>query len=319
MSDTSDLFTSMDRSRAQVAVIIPCRDEEATVVSVIDGFRRSLPGAHLVVVDNASVDRTSELARSAGAFVIREPRSGKGFAVRRAFAEVEADVYLLVDGDATYDPAAAPVMALEVLKGHADLVNARRVYEDARAERQGHVLGNRLLSGAIRWLFRSDIRDMLTGYKAFSRRLVKAMPLTSTGFEIETEMTVHALSLRAPIVELDAPYRERPAESFSKLRTFRDGSRILLMIGRLLVRERPLFASGVAAAAIAVTAVLIGAPVIVEFMTLGLVLKIPSAVLASALAILSFLMLVAGLVLDESKRSRHEVRYLTYLSTSRRT
>lgn len=300
----------------RVAVIVPCRDEEAAVVSVLDGFHRVLPDAMLVVVDNASVDRTAERARTAGATVIAEPRPGKGIAVRRAFAEVDADVYLLVDGDATYDPAAAPAMVRAIVEGRADFVNARRVYEDARAERQGHLLGNRLLSGAVQWLFGSQIEDMLTGYKGFSRRLVKTMPLTSEGFEVETEMTVHALSLRVPIVELDAPYRERPAESLSKLRTFRDGSRILLMIGRLLVRERPLLASGVAAGTIAAIAALIGTPVVVEFLTLGLVLKIPSAVLASALAILSFLVLVAGLVLDESKRSRHEVRYLTYLATS---
>ena len=303
--------------RAEVVVIIPCRDEEASIASVVANFRRELPTARIVVVDNASTDRTAEVAASAGAEVLVEDRPGKGNAVRRAFSDLEADVYLLVDGDDTYAASQAPRMIEEVATGRADLVNARRRYVNRDGERRGHVIGNKALSGTVRRVFGRDVRDMLSGYKAFSRRLVKAMPITSTGFEIETEMTIHALALRVPIVEVDAEYRERPLDSVSKLRTFRDGRRILWMIGRLMLRERPLLTLGGVAAALGVAAVVVGVPVILEFRELGVVLKIPSAVLASALGLLAVLVMVAGLVLDGTKGARFEVRYLTYLSASR--
>lgn len=297
-----------------VVVIVPCRDEEVSVAQVVTDFRRELPGARVVVVDNASTDRTAEIARAAGAEVIVENRPGKGNAVRRAFADLEAEIYLLVDGDDTYSAGQAPAMVEEIRSGRADLVNARRRYVNREGERRGHVLGNRALSGTVRRTFGSDVGDMLSGYKAFSRRLVKAMPITSTGFEIETEMTVHALALRVPVAEVDADYRERPLDSQSKLRTFSDGRRILWMIGRLILRERPLFALGSVAAIIGIVAVSVGIPVILEYRSLGLVLKVPSAVLASALSLLAVLVMVAGLVLDGTKSARSESRYLAYLS-----
>lgn len=297
-----------------VVVIIPCRDEEFAVAKVVADFRSQLPGARIVVIDNASQDRTADIARAAGAEVIVERRPGKGNAVRRAFADLDGDVYLLVDGDDTYSAELASQMTEEICSGRADLVNARRRYVNQHGERRGHVLGNRALSGTVRRMFGSDVGDMLSGYKAFSRRLVKAMPITSTGFEIETEMTVHALALRVPITEVDAEYRERPLDSASKLRTFRDGRRILWMIGRMMLRERPLLTLGSLAGIIGVIAILVGLPVIAEYRTLGLVLKIPSAVLASALGLLAVLVTVAALVLDGTKSARYEVRYLTYLS-----
>lgn len=301
-------------SNSDVVVIVPCRDEEVAVAHVVTDFLRELPGARVIVVDNASTDSTAEIARSAGAEVIFEGRPGKGNAVRRAFADLEAAIYLLVDGDDTYSAAQAPTMVEEIRSGRADLVNARRRYVSRDRERRGHVLGNRALSGTVRRIFGSDVGDMLSGYKAFSRRLVKAMPITSTGFEIETEMTVHALALRVPVTELDVDYRERGLDSESKLRTFRDGRRILWMIGRLMLRERPLLALGSVAALLGIVAVVVGIPVILEYQSLGIVLKIPSAVLASALGLLAVLVMVAGLVLDGTKSARSESRYLAYLS-----
>lgn len=300
-----------------VVVVIPCRDEEAAVPRVVADFKRELPEARIVVIDNASRDRTADVARRAGADVITERRPGKGNAVRRAFADIDADAYLLVDGDDTYSAVEAPQMIAEILSGRADLVNARRRYVRRSGERRGHVLGNRALSGAVRWIFGSEVSDVLSGFKAFSRRLVKAMPITSTGFEIETEMTITALALRVPVVEVDADYRERPFDSVSKLRTFRDGRRILWMIARMMLRERPLMAFGALAGVTGLVAVIVGIPVILEYRALGLVLKIPSAVLASALALLAVLVMVAGLVLDGTKSARFEVRYLTYLAGGR--
>lgn len=304
----------MPESQENVVVVIPCRDEEISVGKVVTDFRAALPHARIVVVDNASSDGTVAAAQAAGARVLTELRPGKGNAVRRAFADLDADVYLLVDGDDTYSASDAPEMVRHIVEGRADLVNARRRYVNRGRERRGHVFGNRALSGTVRRTFGSDVGDMLSGYKAFSRRLVKAMPITSTGFEIETEMTVHALALRVPIIEIDADYRERPADSASKLRTFRDGRRILLMIGRLVLRERPLLLLGALSALVALAAVVVGAPVILEYRQLGFVLKIPSAVLASAMSLLAVLVAVAGLVLDGTKSARFELRYLTYLA-----
>ncbi len=298
----------------EVVVVIPCRDEEVSVARVIADFRRELPAARIVVVDNSSQDRTAEVAEKAGAEILTESRPGKGNAVRRAFADLEADVYLLVDGDDTYSASRASEMIEEIIAGRADLVTARRSYVNIDGERHGHVIGNRLLSGTVRRVFGREVGDMLSGYKALSRRLVKAMPITSTGFEIETEMTIHALALRVPMLEIDAEYRERAPDSFSKLRTFRDGRRILGTIGRLVLRERPLFALGSIAILLGLLALVVGIPVIFEYRTLGLVLKIPSAVLSSALSLLAVLVMVAGFVLDGTKGVRFELRYLTYLS-----
>lgn len=298
----------------EIVVVIPCRDEETSIATVVGDFRRALPTARIVVIDNASKDRTAEVAASAGAQVLVEDRPGKGNAVRRAFADLEADVYVLVDGDDTYSAIQAPGMVEEIVAGRADLVNARRRYVNRGGERRGHVFGNKALSGTVKRIFGRDAGDMLSGYKAFSRRLVKAMPITSTGFEIETEITIHALALRVPITEVEADYRERAVDSASKLRTFRDGRRILSMIGRLMLRERPLMTLGVLASVLSIGAVVVGIPVILEFRELGLVLKIPSAVLSSALGLLAVLVMVAGLVLDGTKGARFEVRYLTYLS-----
>jgi glycosyltransferase involved in cell wall biosynthesis len=306
------------RVALRVAVIVPCHNEEAAVAGVVAGFHAALPSADIYVYDNASTDRTAEIAAEAGAIVRHEPRKGKGNAVRRAFADVDADVYLLVDGDDTYDASAAPLM-LETLVGERlDFVNAARRHENAAAYRPGHATGNRLLTGTVAKLFQSDVRDMLSGYKALSRRFVKSFPLVSSGFELETEMMVHALELGMPMRELEAPYRERPANSASKLRTYRDGARILMTIFRLVESERPFaFFAGIAGL-FAALSLGFGLPVVSEFLATGLVERFPTAFLAGFLGVLSVFSLFAGLILDQTRRMRHELKRLFYLGLTPR-
>ena len=227
-------------AKLSVAVLIPCLDEGATINTVVESFRRALPGATVYVYDNGSADDTAAAARAAGAEVRSEPRRGKGNVVRRMFADVSADVYFLVDGDSTYDAASAPRMLDTLIEQRCDMVNARRVAKNAKSYRPGHAWGNRALAGMTGWLFGSEIADLLSGYRAFSRRFVKSFPALSTGFEIETELTVHALELRMTVAEIETPYFARPAGSASKLSTFRDGARIVQTIFKLLRDERPL-------------------------------------------------------------------------------
>jgi glycosyltransferase involved in cell wall biosynthesis len=302
------------QQRWVVAVVVPCHDEELTVGTVVRDFLTQLPGATVFVIDNASGDGTARVAAENGARVIHEPRPGKGHAVRRAFAEIEADVYVMVDGDATYDASAAPQMVAMLLEQRLDYVNGRRSYDDPSGQRPGHVLGNRMLARAVSSIFRHPVGDLLSGYKALSRRFVKSFPVTSTGFEIETELGVHALQLQVPSAEHPSRYSDRPEDSVSKLRTFRDGRRILRTILRLALRERPLAVLGAASGLLIALALVVGLPVVVEFRSTGLVERFPTAILATGLAILAMLSAATGLILDAVQHARHETKRLAYLA-----
>jgi glycosyltransferase involved in cell wall biosynthesis len=281
---------------------------------VVEGFRRVLPAAQVYVYDNNSSDGTAAAAERAGAIVRHEQRQGKGHVVRRMFSEIEADVYVLVDGDATYDAAAAPILVDALVRKRLDLVNAARVAENTAAYRPGHALGNSLLTGAVRLVFGRDFADMLSGYKVFSRRFVKSFPAMSRGFEIETEFTIHALELQMPCEEIDTAYRERPAGSTSKLNTVRDGLRILLFIFRLCRDERPLQVFGGFGLLAVLLGILLGIPLIGEYLATGLVPKFPTAILAAALVNLGALLIIAGLTLDLVTKARQEIKRLAYLS-----
>ncbi|HEY3779019.1 MAG TPA: glycosyltransferase family 2 protein [Rhizomicrobium sp.] len=306
-------YAAVTETPARVAVLVPCFNEEAAIGQVVRDFRASLPTATVYVYDNCSRDLTAERAREAGAVVRHEERRGKGNVVRRMFADVEADIYVLVDGDDTYDAAAAPKLVQALVEGGYDIVSGRRVAVGEHAYRAGHVFGNHLLTGLTAAMFRVEIGDLLTGYRVMSRRFVKSFPFTAEGFGIETELTVHAVRLLMPIVEVDTRYKERPAGSVSKLSTWGDGFRILFTIVGLVREERPLvFFTGVFAI-LAIGSLILGTPVVVEYFRTGLVPRLPSAVLATALMSLGFLSLASGLILDTVTRGRWEVKRTAYL------
>jgi glycosyltransferase involved in cell wall biosynthesis len=298
----------------RVAVLIPCYNEAVAIGSVIAAMREALPDATVVVIDNNSQDDTAAIARAAGAAVLHEALQGKGHAVRRGFADIEADIYVLVDGDGTYAAAAAPAMVALLGDRHLDMVTGTRVSEAAAAYRRGHRLGNRVLTGLVGFIFGRGVSDMLSGYRAFSRRFVKSYPALATGFETETEFTVHALELAMPIADLPTAYRERVAGSVSKLNTWRDGARILRTILLLVKEERPLALFSLVAALLTVAALALGVPVIAEFMRTGLVPRLPTAVLATGLILLGMLALACGLILDSVARGRREMKRLAYLA-----
>lgn len=301
------------RTIARIAVLVPCYNEEAAIGRVVRDFRTALPTAAIYVYDNCSGDATAERAREAGAVVRLEERRGKGNVVRRMFADVEADIYVLVDGDATYDSTAAPMLVRTLVEGGYDIVSGRRVAVGEHAYRAGHVFGNHLLTGLTATMFRVKIADVLTGYRVMSRRFVKSFPFTAEGFGIETELTVHAVRLLMPTVEVDTPYRERPAGSVSKLSTWGDGFRILFTIVGLVREERPLiFFTGVFVL-LAIVSLVFGIPVVIDYFRTGLVPRLPSAVLATALMSLGFLALASGLILDTVTRGRWEVKRTAYL------
>ena len=299
---------------ARIAVLVPCYNESATVSSVIRDFQAHLPSAQIYVYDNASTDDTAFIARAAGAQVRHEPLRGKGNVVRRMLADVDADIYVLVDGDGTYDAASAPAAIQRLLDEQLDMVNCARVPVAESAFRPGHASGNRILSGIVKWIFGDRIRDMLSGYRIMSRRFVKSFPAFSAGFEIETELTVHALELRIPLAEIPTPYSERPEGSASKLNTISDGARILKLIFHLVKEERPLQFFSWTFIVLAALAVLLGLPIIHTFLQIGLVPRMPTAILATGLAILAFLALTCGLILDTVTRGRRETKRLFYLS-----
>jgi glycosyltransferase involved in cell wall biosynthesis len=298
----------------RVAVLVPCFNEEAAVGRVVRDFRAALPEAAVFVCDNNSTDRTAEIARAAGAEVLQEKHQGKGFVVRRLFADVEADVYVLVDGDATYDAASAGKLIARLLEDRLDMVVATRVHREQAAYRAGHLAGNRLLTAFVAAAFGPSFNDILSGYRVFSRRFVKSFPLLSSGFEIETEFTVHALELGLPVAEVATPYYPRPEGSASKLNTWRDGLRILATIVKLYRAERPL--SFFAAIGFALGAMSIGfaIPVFVTYVETGLVPRLPTAILSTGLMLLAFLSIAVGLVLDTVTRGRREMKLLAYLA-----
>ena len=309
-----DPATARDPGLApRIAVLIPCYNEAQAIGQVVADFLAALPTATVYVYDNNSTDGTREIAQAAGAVVRIETLQGKGNVVRRMFADIEAEVYLLVDGDGTYDAASAGKMVEMLLANSLDVVNAARVPVTEEAFRPGHVFGNRLLTGTVAVIFGSRTRDMLSGYRAFSRRFVKSFPALATGFETETELTVHALELRLPIAEIQTPYRDRPRGSASKLRTFRDGFRILRTILLLVKEERPLQFFTITALILVAVSLLLGIPVITEYLDTGLVPRLPTAVLAASGMILAFVSFVTGLILDTVTLARRELKRLHYL------
>jgi glycosyltransferase involved in cell wall biosynthesis len=298
----------------RIAVLAPCHNEAETIAQVVADFARALPGAAIWVFDNSSTDATAAKAEAAGALVRRAPLRGKGNVVRRMFSDIDADIYVLVDGDGTYDAAAAPAMVRRLVEEGLDMVCAARVSTDAEAFRAGHRFGNVALSGMVRMIFGRQFKDMLTGYRVFSRRFVKSFPAHSSGFEIETELTVHTLQMRLPAAEVEAAYGARPDGSESKLSTFRDGWRILRMISLMVREERPLqFFSAMGALAMVVAA-LLAAPVLSVYLRTGLVPRLPSLVVAVGLGLVALLSFAGGLILDAVSRGRLEQRRLAYLA-----
>ena len=298
----------------RIAVLLPCYNEEAAIGQVIAGFRKALPGAAIYVYDNNSRDRTMELAAKAGATVRAERMQGKGHVVRRMFADVEADVYVMADGDLTYDPKAAPAMVAQLLSDRLDMVVGTRQHEAKAAYRGGHVIGNRLFTGLLARLFGRSFSDIFSGYRVFSRRFVKSFPVLSEGFEIETEMSVHALELRMPIGEVETAYGARPEGSESKLSTFRDGWRILKTILTLYRIERPVLFYGTIGALLLIAALYLSVPLVLTYLDTGLVPRFPTAILVTGMVIVAVLCFFAGLILDTVTRGRREMRRLAYLA-----
>jgi len=309
MSDSAALL-----SVPRVVVLVPCYNEEVAIRAVVEEFRAALPGVPVYVYDNNSSDRTVEAARAAGAIVRTEMMQGKGHVVRRMFADIDADYYVLVDGDATYEAAAAPRMVARAYAEGLDMVNGARVTDREAAYRRGHVLGNRVLTGMVTTVFGRRLSDMLSGYRVFSRRFVKSFPALSAGFETETEFTVHALGLCMPVGEVETRYVERPPGSASKLRTYHDGLIILRTIVNLVKQERPLLFFSVIAGVLFAVGVLLGIPVVMTFVRTGLVPRFPTALLATGLMVLSALSLVCGLIMDMVALGRREMKRLAYLA-----
>ena len=298
----------------RVAILVPCYNEATTIAKVVGDFRRVLPNATIHVFDNNSVDGTADRALEAGAQVRAVRLQGKGHVVRRLFADVEADVYLLVDGDDTYHADSADQLVQLVWQQGHDMAVAVREATVEAAYRVGHVFGNRLLTGFLAWLFGRPCRDVLSGYRAFSRRFVKSFPVLSAGFEIETELTVHALELHMPVGEVVTPYKDRPEGSVSKLNTWGDGFRILRTIVRLFNAERPLAFYGAASMLFATTAMVLAVPLVLTWLHTGEVPRLPTAVLATGLMLVAALSATAGIVLDMVARGRREAKMLAYVA-----
>src|SRR3979490_2023707 len=298
----------------RIAVLVPCFNEEAAVATVVADFRKALPAAEIFVYDNNSSDRTITVAREAGAKVRSERRQGKGHVVRRMFADIDADIYVLVDGDATYDAASAPGMIDALLSGHLDMVVGFRVDQVRSAYRPGHRTGNWMLTSFLSQVFGEAFKDILSGYRVFSRRFVKSFPVLSDGFEIETELSVHALELALPVAEIETPYYARPQGSFSKLNTWRDGFRILSTILKLYRSEKPLRFFTAIGCFLTLVSIGLAIPVVVTYFAEGLVPPLPTAVLWMGVMILAVLSVSSGLVLDTVTRGRREMKLLAYLS-----
>lgn len=300
-----------------IAVLVPCYNEEKTIATVVRDFQQALPNATVYVYDNNSRDRTCELASEAGAVVRHEPIQGKGWVVRRMFGDVEADVYVLVDGDDTYDATAAPEMVALLEEQNLAMVVGRRSQAADSAYRRGHAFGNRMFTGAVAGLFGRSFTDILSGYRVFSRRFVKSFPVFAGGFEIEAELTVHSLTMRLPVAEIATRFKERPTGSESKLSTFGDGFRILWMILKLVKNEKPLAFFSALGAIFLSTALILAYPIVIEFLETGLVPRFPTAILATGLAIYALIMFACGLILDTVSKGRLETKLLAYLAARR--
>ncbi len=301
-------------SKPRIAVVLPCYNEEAAIAETVAGFRAALPGAVIYVYDNNSQDCTADIARGAGAIVRTERQQGKGNVVRRMFADVDADIYVMADGDLTYDPKAAPAMVAMLVDEQLDMVVGTRQHEVTDAYRGGHVIGNKLFTGLLAGLFGRSFSDIFSGYRVFSRRFVKSFPVLSAGFEIETEISVHALELRMPCGELATAYGARPEGSASKLSTYSDGWRILRTIGTLYRVERPALFYGAIGGLLLLAALILAIPLVMTYLDTGLVPRLPTAILVTGMTIVAVLCFFAGLILDTVTRGRREVRRLAYLS-----
>ena len=310
---TGDL-SAVDLAALSIAVLIPCYNEEIAIATVINDFRAALPAAKVWVYDNNSTDQTVAAAHTAGAEVGRENRRGKGHVVRRMFADVEADIYVLVDGDDTYHAGSVGKLISALVHNHLDMVNGARATDIPKAYRPGHRFGNWMLTALMAIVFGREITDMLSGYRVFSRRFVKSFPALSDGFEIETELTVHALELRMPVAEITTPYKDRPEGSVSKLNTIRDGIRILRTLISLVKEERPLSFFMTAAAAFALISLTLATPLFWTFLETGTVPRLPTAVLSTGLMVLASLSVVCGLLLETASRSRREAKRMFYLA-----
>lgn len=301
-------------ARQRIAVLVPCYNEETAIAKVVADFRAALPEAAIYVYDNNSRDHTTDVARAAGAIVRGETHQGKGHVVRRMFSDIAADVYVLVDGDATYDAPSARAMIGRLITDRLDMVVGARVDQEQAAYRPGHRLGNRLLTGFMANVFGNKFKDILSGYRVFSRRFVKSFPVLSSGFEIETELTAHALVLELPVAEVDTPYYARLAGSNSKLNTWRDGIRILGTIVKLYRAERPLGFFCAIGISLAIMSVGISVPIFLTYLEEGVVPRLPTAVLSTGLMVVACLAITCGLVLDTVTRGRREIKRLAYLS-----
>ena len=314
MSSNARLAGADLGTRLEVAVLLPCYNEEQAIAKVVGDFRAALPEATIYVYDNNSTDHTADAARKAGAVVRRESHQGKGYVVRRMFNDIEADIYVLADGDATYDAASAPAMVAKLADERLDMVVASRIDREQAAYRRGHRAGNRLLTGFVAHMFGRAFSDILSGYRVFSRRFVKSFPILSGGFEIETELTVHALELDLPVGEVATPYYSRQQGSASKLSTWSDGFRILWTVFKLYRAERPLSLFGGLGIALAIISVGLAIPIFITYVQEGLVPRLPTAVLSTGLMVLAFLSLACGLILDTVTRGRRELKLLAYLA-----
>ena len=298
----------------RISVLLPCYNEAASIAKVVAAFKEALPTAVIYVYDNNSNDNTAELARNAGAVVRYEANRGKGNVVRRMFSDIEADIYIMADGDETYDPAIAPELIRKLVKEHLDMVVGSRAETDAKAFRTGHKFGNRVLTGLVKYLFGYGFDDILSGYRVMSRRFVKSFPIHSHGFEIETEMSVHALELQLPIAEVPTKYGVRPEDSLSKLRTYRDGFRILFTIIGLMVHERPRLLFGIIALLLTLLAFGLAIPVFYDFYLTGEVKRFPTAFLCMGMVLLASQVLAFGFLLHSIRRGRIEMKRLAYLA-----
>jgi len=304
----------MSQTPPKIAVLIPCYNEAVSIAHVVQDFRKALPDADIYVYDNNSTDDTAEVAAQAGAIVRVETQQGKGNVVRRTFADIEADIYVMVDGDNTYEAAAAPKLIDKLRDETLDMVSGCRVTEIQEAYRPGHRFGNWMLTGLVANIFGKRTNDMLTGYRVFSRRFVKSFPALSRGFEIETELTVHALELRMPIADVETAYIDRLPGSDSKLSTIRDGVRILKMIILLVKEERPFLMFGCIGMVLALASFILGLPIIAEFVETGLVPRFPTAILSAAIMIIAVLSVMAGVILDTVTVGRREMKRMAYLA-----
>ncbi len=306
----------MQNSEKKVVVLIPCRNEELTVAKVVSAFKQSLPEAEIYVCDNNSSDKTAIEASKAGAEVIFEPIPGKGQVLRRMFADIDADVYVIADGDGTYDPIEAPILLKTLFDGNYDMVSGARIGVTQKTARKGHALGNRMFNSLYRKLFGTGFNDIFTGYRVLTRRFVKSFPAVSSGFEIEAELSVHASQLRIPVTETPVEYGDRPEGSVSKLRTFSDGLKILKAMISLLKENRPMLMFSSLAALLSLTALGISIPIINTYVDTGLVPRLPTLILATGMILLSLLSIVSGLILDSIAKARIESKRLVYINLS---